>query len=757
MPARKLIMVALLTGLWATCASAGELTTVTVDSYSSRLGQAWDAPLTLDGDTATFWVTSKSDNDPFIIYRLADAPVALGKVTVCNLDFTNFRWQLNTAIVSYRAGDSGDFTQLGAAPIQFDTAKGAATEIDFGGLPVQYVKITPLTNWDGTVARDVSLAPPDGSSSDYMVGFSEITFAAAGGYADAGPDQTVYDADDDGAETVTLDGSASDYPDGTITDYTWSEDGTVIATGADAAVTLPVGEHTIVLTITADDATTDSDTVVMTVEGTPQSFANAGPDQVLIDSDGDGNETATLDGSGSAWSTATWEWREGDTVLGTGATPAVTLPVGVHTIDLYCTDMSGHDDSDTVVIDIRAGAQPPVADAGLDRTVMDVNGDGGETVALDGSASVDYDGTIVSWDWTEDGAPVATGETAQAVFALGDHTVTLTVTDNEARTGTDTVLIRVVEYVPSPTDAPYVGAHEADSLFGRITADDMAIISNKKVLMASRSFGLNLKDGFARCATIDPMYTIDYSTDRYDVNNNDIYIVPDDAFTKDHYVQYLCTLWPLTARVTEFETQIRQRFADDIDAAIIFYHSSTPATFSTYATVMDSLRLDYPDIKFIYVTSGVSPVPGTTSNIDSNLFAEQVLATYRGEVPIYDLLDILSTHEDGSAATFESGGRTYRYMCPEFNINGDNTHPNAAFSEERMGRAMLVMLYKLFVESPGAPGDADGDGDVDLDDFVILKNNFGTASGATQATGDFDGNGNVDLDDFVVLKNNFGT
>jgi len=54
------------------------------------------------------------------------------------------------------------------------------------------------------------------------------------------------------------------------------------------------------------------------------------------------------------------------------------------------------------------------------------------------------------------------------------------------------------------------------------------------------------------------------------------------------------------------------------------------------------------------------------------------------------------------------------------------------------------------------PGDADGDGDVDLDDFVILKNNFGTTTGATCAEGDFDDDSDVDLDDFVLLKNNFG-
>ncbi len=55
------------------------------------------------------------------------------------------------------------------------------------------------------------------------------------------------------------------------------------------------------------------------------------------------------------------------------------------------------------------------------------------------------------------------------------------------------------------------------------------------------------------------------------------------------------------------------------------------------------------------------------------------------------------------------------------------------------------------------PGDADGDLDVDLDDFAILKLNFGTTEGADCSTGDFDGDGDVDLDDFALLKTNFGT
>ncbi|NLF32915.1 MAG: hypothetical protein GX591_18765 [Planctomycetes bacterium] len=54
------------------------------------------------------------------------------------------------------------------------------------------------------------------------------------------------------------------------------------------------------------------------------------------------------------------------------------------------------------------------------------------------------------------------------------------------------------------------------------------------------------------------------------------------------------------------------------------------------------------------------------------------------------------------------------------------------------------------------PGDANSDGAVDLDDFMLLKHHFGTG-GLDIGQGDFDLDDDVDLDDFVTLKNNFGT
>lgn len=56
---------------------------------------------------------------------------------------------------------------------------------------------------------------------------------------------------------------------------------------------------------------------------------------------------------------------------------------------------------------------------------------------------------------------------------------------------------------------------------------------------------------------------------------------------------------------------------------------------------------------------------------------------------------------------------------------------------------------------PTIRGDADLDGDVDLADFIRLRNNFGGGSGMFTA-GDFNGDGQVDLADFILLRNNFG-
>ena len=67
--------------------------------------------------------------------------------------------------------------------------------------------------------------------------------------------------------------------------------------------------------------------------------------------------------------------------------------------------------------------------------------------SFDGSGSQDLDGTIVlyEWDFDGDGTTDATGVTASHHFAVGDHTVTLTVTDDYGFKCSNTTTVRVYE------------------------------------------------------------------------------------------------------------------------------------------------------------------------------------------------------------------------------------------------------------------------------------------------------------------------
>ncbi len=204
----------------------------------------------------------------------------------------------------------------------------------------------------------------------------------------------------------------------------------------------------------------DAGQVIIDIPGRGASIppvADAGADQVVTDADDTGDEAVSLDGSGSYDPDGTivaYDWRAAGTTLATGAAPTVTLPPGLHTIELVVTDDAGDVGSDTVVVTVNPYLnRPPEVEAGPNLKVA-----AGDNVPLFGSAADDgfpLGGTLTT-TWSQlDGpadaifaAPEAPATTA--VFgADGVYTLQLLADDGE-QTAADTVTVTVDSTTPAP-------------------------------------------------------------------------------------------------------------------------------------------------------------------------------------------------------------------------------------------------------------------------------------------------------------------
>jgi subtilisin family serine protease len=185
--------------------------------------------------------------------------------------------------------------------------------------------------------------------------------------------------------------------------------------------------------------------------------ANAGGDQTVADADGDGFESVLLDGSGSYdpdGSIVGWLWQRDDLILGSSREIVCDLEIGTHHLMLTVTDDDGALGTDDVTIAIAPNS-PPVANAGPDRTVADDDNDGLEKVLLDGTASHDADGQVVSYEWSTGSTSLGSGSTVTASLGVASspHVVTLTVVDSGRLADSDDVVITVMPNQPPVADA----------------------------------------------------------------------------------------------------------------------------------------------------------------------------------------------------------------------------------------------------------------------------------------------------------------
>jgi|GEM_PF-6896265 len=211
--------------------------------------------------------------------------------------------------------------------------------------------------------------------------------------ADAGPDQN------SALASVTLDGSASSDPDENLLIYTWTENGSVIATGVTPTITLADGSHTITLTV-SDGELSDTDQVIVNVHTNDPPVANAGADQTIDCVAGFAD--VTLDGSGSSDpdnDSLTYRWGLAGSAVSTDALYTTALGPGTHEFTLTVSD-GQETHSDDVSITIVADTEnPTLVLLGDNPANINVNNpyiDGGYTAtdACDPDVAVSISGTV---------------------------------------------------------------------------------------------------------------------------------------------------------------------------------------------------------------------------------------------------------------------------------------------------------------------------------------------------------------------------
>lgn len=272
--------------------------------------------------------------------------------------------------------------------------------------------------------------------------------------------------------TITLDGSSSYHAEGKPLTYAWRTRSrpmgsiSAVSSSTDSSVTYTcdvAGSYVVELVVTADGVDSSPALVVLTATGANTLLqADAGPDRVAsitraLKLDGRGSRgppTAVLSYSWSV--TSKPAGSTASLTNGSTAEPSfVADTLGAYDVQLTVS-ANGASASDTVRITVVPENHAPIARVGQPQRVMP-----GDTVQLDGTASSDPDGDVLSFRWTVRGQPTGSSVALSAPMAAqttfvptvqGTYVIELQVSDQEPLTSTANTTVTVGNIVQVVND-----------------------------------------------------------------------------------------------------------------------------------------------------------------------------------------------------------------------------------------------------------------------------------------------------------------
>jgi len=385
-------------------------------------------------------------------------------------------------------------TQLGSAgSIDFD-GNISSYSWDFGdGSPVSALANPTHTYDAGTFTATVTVTDNEGATATATIGISSTVNQAPVAVANGTPTGTKAPLIVDFSSGGSADG------DGTISGYSWNfGDDSAVSTAANPSHTYTVqGTYSATLTVTDNEGGTDVKAVSVTVgapnvapvpdgSGTPTS--GRAPLEVALTSAG----SADSDGTIVAYA---WDFGDGSPVENT-VTASHTYAAGTWTATLTVTDDDGATAMQAFTISSTVNIAPTAT-----ASAIPSSGVAPLAVTLSSAGSDDPDGTIAAYNWDfGDGSEPSSDSNPSHTYTAGTYLATLTVTDNEGGTDTDTVLIRsnVAPVAIASADVTSGDAALAVSFSGSSSGDPDGTVS---------SYSWNFGDGSPTSNVADPTHT----------------------------------------------------------------------------------------------------------------------------------------------------------------------------------------------------------------------------------------------------------
>jgi hypothetical protein len=237
-----------------------------------------------------------------------------------------------------------------------------------------------------------------------------------------------------------------------------------------------------------------------------------------------------------------------------------------------------------------------------------------------------------------------------------------------------------------------------------VSPEDWEELAAKTIYFGHQSVGGNIVEGVERVMQEHPQVQLSIKEARgfQDLNGP---VFAHSAIGKNRDPQ---------SKINDFKSKMHSGMGERVDIALFKFcyvdfsgDTDINAMFEEYASAMDELQREYPNVNFVHSTVPLEvagsplknkikkligkPLYQQEANMKRNQFNQLLLDKYSGQSPVFDLAGYESLSAAGKRTSFKAGDGTYFTLNPEY--SSDGSHLNSK------GQTVIATEFLVFLQS----------------------------------------------------------